>query len=356
MKIKLVIYSEDTQYVEHLVNYLNIHYNDTVELNVFNEEGTLKSYLERYKADIILLDDGYSYKFAGNAVTIYLTEESDTEENRLCIFKYQKGELIYKTLLNIYASGVDKDLHNVKENKGTGIHLFLPVNGGAGASTVAKAFSMRLAGKKRVLYLNFEMFGDCERVLKADGKFSLDDILYTLKSRRGSLSLKLESVLKKSQEGIAFYAPSVNPINLLEVSGEEFQHLLLEIKNSGLFDDVVLDLDIFPSVWMLEGLKEADDIWLIADGTEASAEKYGKFKEFIAAWEKKNQLRLLPKMKIFYNKYSSKTGKPIENCGLEIGGGSPRYEGVEENTIMREMADSDVFTKNACVTIEEQLR
>ena len=38
MKIKLVVFSEDMQYVEHLVNYLNIHYSDTVELNVFDEE------------------------------------------------------------------------------------------------------------------------------------------------------------------------------------------------------------------------------------------------------------------------------------------------------------------------------
>ena len=38
MKIKLVVYSEDLNYVEHLINYLNIHYNDTLELNIFNDE------------------------------------------------------------------------------------------------------------------------------------------------------------------------------------------------------------------------------------------------------------------------------------------------------------------------------
>lgn len=345
MKIRLVIYSEDIQYVEHLVNYLNIHYNNSVELNVFNEEETFKDYLERYKADIILLDDGYSNEAINSIVPIYLTDEYDTDKSHPCIFKYQKGELIYKNILNIYASGTDKGLHNVKENEETGIHLFLSINGGAGASTVAKAYSMSLAGEKRVLYLNLEMFGDCEKVLKADGNFSLDDILYTLKSRRGSLSLKLESALKKSKEGISFYAPSANPINLLEVTGEEFSRLLAEMKNSGLFDDIVLDMDIYPSVWMLEGLERAEDIWIIADGTEAAAEKYGKFKEFIIAWEKKNQLRLLPKMKIFYNKFSSKTGKPIDSCDLEIGGGSPRYEGMEEKTIIKKMADSDAFTK-----------
>jgi len=158
--------------------------------------------------------------------------------------------------------------------------------------------------------------------------------------------LKLESVLKKSPDGIYFYAPSANPINLLDLDAEEFLSLLSEIKKSGLFNEIVLDMDSFPSVWMLEGLKEADDIWLIADGTEASAEKYDKFRVFISALEKKKQLRISPKMKIFYNKYSNKTGKPIENCGLEIGGGSPRYEGMEEITIVKKMADSNAFNKD----------
>ena len=347
MKIKLVVYSEDIQYVEHLVNYLNIHYSDTVELNVFDEEEALKEYLDRYKADIILLDDGYNSVFKSNAITVYLTNEPDAKNEQIYVFKYQKGELIYKTILNIYASGTDKSLHNLREKREgePGIHMFLSVNGGAGASTVAKAYGIKMAEEKRILYLNLEMFGDCEKVLKADGKFSLDDILYTLKSRRGSLPLKLESSVKKSPEGIYFYAPSANPINLMDFTGEEFLRLLEEVKSSGLFDEIVLDTDIFPSVWMLEGLKEADDIWLVADGTAASAEKYGKFQEFITALEKKYQLRIFPKMKIFYNKYSSKTGIPIENCGLEIGGGCPRYEGMDEKTIMKKMADSNAFTK-----------
>ena len=147
-------------------------------------------------------DNNYSGEFTSKVVTVYLTDEQDMDKDRICVFKYQKGEMIYKTILNIYASGTNKSLHNPREKREdeTGIHLFLSINGGAGASTVAKAYGIRLAEEKRVLYLNLEMFGDCEKVLKADGNFSLDDILYTLKSRRGSLPLKLESSMKKSPE------------------------------------------------------------------------------------------------------------------------------------------------------------
>ncbi len=152
MKIKLVVYSEDIQYVEHLVNYLNIHYSDTVELNVFDEEEALKEYLDRYKADIILLDDGYNSVFKSNAITVYLTNEPDAKNEQIYVFKYQKGELIYKTILNIYASGTDKSLHNLREKRegAPGIHMFLSVNGGAGASTVAKAYGIKMEEEKRI--------------------------------------------------------------------------------------------------------------------------------------------------------------------------------------------------------------
>lgn len=346
MKLKLVICSKDQEYVKHLVNYLTIHYYETVELFIFDREETLDDYLNNNKADILLLDDENPYKTEYSPIIAYLTEYTDSEKKELCIFKYQKGELIYKTILNACALGTDKVFGNRKKDDNIAtIHLFLPLNGGAGSSTVSKAYALRLSNNKRVLYLNLEIFGNCEKILHAGGDFSLDDILYSLKSRRGSLALKLESALKKSQEGIQFYAPSANPINLLELTGEEFKHLLSEIRGSSLFDEIVLDMDSFPSVWMMEGLKEADDIWLVADGTGASNEKYGKFNEFIIALEKKNQVRLRPKMKLFYNKYSSRMGKPIEDCDIETVGGSSRYEGMEEKDIIKNIAMSEVFNK-----------
>ena len=56
MKIRLVLYSEDTQYAQHMVDYLMIRHSDTVELNVFSDVQALQEYLEEYKADLILLE------------------------------------------------------------------------------------------------------------------------------------------------------------------------------------------------------------------------------------------------------------------------------------------------------------
>ena len=347
MKIRLVLYSLDRSYREHLVNYLSIHHGDTLEINIFNETQALEDYLKDYRTDIILLDQELSCKAEKGERLIRLSEERGSDPEDPVIFKYQREELIYKAILNAFASGTDRILHysNRDGEMEVGIDLFLPLNGGAGASTVAKAYAVKLASNRKVLYLNLELFGDCEKTLKADGQFSFDDILYAVKNRRGNLTLKMESALKKSREGVFFYAPSENPVNLMDFTEQEFHQLVDEIRKNGMFDCVVLDMDGFPSPWMQGALKDADRIWLVADGTAASSEKYDRFRKYIVALEKRTQSRFFPKMRIFYNKYSRRTGSPVNGCDLPVVGGSPRYEYVETDAIIRNMAESDAFEK-----------
>lgn len=63
MKIRLAVYSKDEQYVEHLVNYLDIHHNDKIELSVFHEEHALRERQSIEKADVILVDDAMGMAF-----------------------------------------------------------------------------------------------------------------------------------------------------------------------------------------------------------------------------------------------------------------------------------------------------
>lgn len=76
---------------------------------------------------------------------------------------------------------------------------------------------------------------------------------------------------------------------------------------------------------MQGALKDADRIWLVADGTAALSEKYSRFPKYIVALERRTQSRIFPRMRIFYNKYSSRTGRPVDGCELSVAGRSPRY-------------------------------
>ena len=110
MKIRLVLFSPDQAYMEHLVNYLSIHHTDTLELNIFDEAQAMEEYLKDYRADLILLDSALPVRPQKGEILIRLTEEPEESLGERFIFKYQKGEVIYKALLDEFASGTDRAL------------------------------------------------------------------------------------------------------------------------------------------------------------------------------------------------------------------------------------------------------
>lgn len=194
MKIRLVLYSLDRSYREHLVNYLGIHHGDTLEINMVDETHALEEFLKEYRADIILLDQELSCRAERGETLIRLSEERGMDAEEPVIYKYQRR-------------------------------------------------------------------------------------------------------------------------------------------------------DSFPAPCMQGALKDADRIWLVADGTAALSEKYGRFPKYVAALERRTQSRIFPRMRIFYNKYSSRTGRPVDGCELPVAGGSPRYEHAETDALIRKMAGSDAFEK-----------
>ena len=56
---------------------------------------------------------------------------------------------------------------------------------------------------------------------------------------------------------------------ILWISPRRVFQLLNKVKVRDCSVKIAVDTIIFPSVWMLEGLKEADDIWLVADGQQS---------------------------------------------------------------------------------------
>lgn len=347
MKINVLICSKDTEYAGHLVNYLSVHFGDKLSLSMFSDIAQLREYMQVHSGDVLLIDDDEVFVPEKAVSTAYLSDNLDWKDGKTRVFKYQKGEVIYKRILDLYASKADGIYFaqgNAQE-KPVLVRVFMPLNGGAGASTAARAYAVKKSTEKKILYLDLELMGNCDCVFKAEGDFCFDEILYALKSRRGNLRLKLESALKKSNEGPMFYSPSKNPMSLLELKEDEFAQMIGEMKNSGLFDEIILDMDGSFSTWTPMALKEADEIWLVTDGSDAALEKYGQFMKFADALEKKQEIRFLAKMKLFYNRYSSRVGREIPDCKLDIAGGSPRYENMSEIEIIKRMA-GDAFEKN----------
>ncbi len=349
MKIKLMICTKDNSYAARFMNYFDIHYADRMELVQFTDTELLGQYINKEHLDICLMDREMLKDVAAvikdRAIVAVLTEDRDEEaEPYQCIYKYQKAEIIFKELLNIYADKKSniKAFHKHAPNEARS-YAFCSASGGAGATTASLAYAIRQAREKNVLYLNLQQYSNADLILKGEGTGKFDDVIFALKSKRGTLSLKLESLVRKSKENVNFFVSCDNPLDLQELTAEEIGKLLREVTLCGLYQEVIIDIDSRLNPLEIAVMEQVDHIILVEGGTVSNSMKFGKFYRALETVEEKEGKALLSKLLLFYNQFSNKTGIEIEENLAPVIGGIPRFEGVNMEGIISRIVRMDVF-------------
>lgn len=348
MRMKLVICTTDENYASRFVDYFNVHYGDKIELSQFTDYSLVKEFVQTKNIDICLLgaefvEDETNIE-VGKAVPIILTEEKDEDFEVKTIFKYQKAEFIYKELLNVLAdrkTGVK--MFRRRDPGQARSYAFCSPSGGSGATTAAIAYAMNLAKTKSVLYLDLQQFSNSGVALKGEGNGKFDDVIFALKSKRSNLAMKLESVVRTSKEKVCFYECCDNPLDMQELTADEIKMLLEEILSSGVYQEVIIDIDNCLRPIEIAVMEQVDSIVCVAGGNDENEMKFAKYHRCLELIEKRNQKELVDKMVVFYNKFSNKTSRDITNGLAPVVGGIPRFEGVQMAGIAGRAAVMDVF-------------
>ena len=225
-----------------------------------------------------------------------------------------KISLIYKEILNLYSENPVNVFNLKKDGSGeTGILTFLPCNGGDGASVMAAACCLNFADRgRRVLYLNLESFGTPDIFFDAEGTFNLSDLIYSIKSRKSNIALKIESMVKKDKSGVFFFDECKVPLDLMEMTGEDIQILFDVINESNLFDYVVVDTEMALNDVILQIMQNSNRLIYVTDGSQTSNLKFKRIYSTLEIVEGQRNLSLLPKISIAYNKTNCISNKYIE--------------------------------------------
>ncbi len=345
MRIRLILYLSDADYAANLENHFKKHFSDKLELYIYSNRDSLENAIAARKADMLVLDEGTA-EAAGNIgdkiLTAFLVADtSGAFPNE--IRKYQKIENIYKILLNLYADRKGNDDAYKDMFRNSSIYTFQPLNGGAGGTTVALACAKSLVRqKKKVFYLNMEDLESTCLYLNTEGSYSLDDVLFALKSRRGNLAMKIESAVRTSADGIDYFYPCKNPYDMKEITAEEIKTLVRALVSSGQYDAVIADQKLCIGETEIQLMEMADRIFWVSDGTEISACKCRRAEEMILAVDKKKDTDLYRKIEIIYNGFSNKSSREISNR-IKVFGGFPRYENAGFAEIVDNLSKLDVF-------------
>ena len=351
MKLKITLLDEDSNYIKKIVGVFNTKYSDKVEVYSFTEKDKAFESLKENKSDVFLINQNINvdlYDIPEECIYIYLVEENgiDYYKEHHAICKYQKVENIYKQILNIYSDKAFQYKETRVDNSDMKIVMFTSFSGGVGSSTLAVAYSINMSmHNKKVLYLNFETNGDSERFFSGNGQFTFSDVIYALKSGKSNLIMKIESSVKKSQEGVDFFSAPLEALDMVELNKDDIETLINELKNYSKYECVVIDINfnfgnIEKYIWEV-----CDDVVVVSDGSDIANDKFKKTYKSIDILHNKNVNINPNKIKLIYNKFSNKTSRVIRDVNVVEIGGIPKFEHATTQQVIAQVNRMNVFEK-----------
>ena len=218
--------------------------------------------------------------------------------------------------------------------------------GGVGKTTTTANLGAALAMQgKKVLYLNVERFGSSDRFFAAEGQFDMSDVIFAIKSKKSNLSLKLESCVKVDPRGVHFYSETKNAMDMLELKNEECIQLISELKISGTYEYIILDVDFMVGKEMTDLYRHCSRVIWIGDGSEISNGKLVRAYQVVSTIEASLDEQLTSMMCLIYNKFSNKTSTVVEGIEIRNIGGVPRFEHASTQQVMIHLASMDMYDK-----------
>lgn len=347
MWIKLLMYTTDIIYAKRLANYLDREYGDKTEVKIVSEMEQM--IIDSQDADIVIADEEFETEVMDacrrkkiDCPCVFLMEKTyEIEKNVPCVFKYQRGDALYKDILDIYSSYGNVRVSQKHElNSECRIFAFLSPYGGVGTTTVAKAFAKKNAIYEKVLYLNLQpLFSQSEQE-KENG---LDDIIMALKSRRSILPLKLQSAVGMDQDHVFGFSPSKNPLNVMELNAEDMENLIKGIKDLNSYQKIIIDIGNYFAEKEIALLKIADSIVCVVDHAESNTAAYDKFNSLLKIVQLKDKCRIQKKVELFKNKVMGGMENVFDRYEVKTGGWAPFVKLNTNEEVIERIAQSDSF-------------
>ena len=171
MKIRLALIDGDEDYRKRLSDFYIKNYHDKIEILNFSSLDSFENNRGHKTIDIMLVSETIEDDLSMYSEKISIAYLSDRDlierkNNIKTINKFKKPEKIYKEILNVLADGVNGDI----------AYKFSEGNNTLGIPT---------------LYLNFEALSSSNIFLPGEGNTGFDEIIYALKSKKQSVSLKI---------------------------------------------------------------------------------------------------------------------------------------------------------------------
>ncbi|MCX8129528.1 MAG: AAA family ATPase [Clostridia bacterium] len=309
--INLVIADNDEAYLDSFVSYMIRYYPHRFTVNTFSGIKDLRGYLEEVsdKVDILLISEDLEHDSVdkskiGCFIILTKGKAARGEGEQYCINKYQYGDRLAACILGVYSEKTGGKFNGESKNKNTRVVSVFSPQGGSGKTSIALSACIQCARKgSMVFYLNLEEFNSTSAFLNCKSDLNFSNVIYYLKERSRNLALKIEaSKCVDPVWGFHYFAPSDNDVEINEISFEDVNELIDQIKSLGIYDFIFIDMSSSFNA-RNTGLLGISDRILLVFGMEMSSEsKIARFVDSLDIFVQKGQEDIRGKCGVILNR------------------------------------------------------
>lgn len=348
MIVRVALVDSDSEYLDYFEKAVTINYSSKMEVSYYTGTENLRENILERKCDILLISDEFEEageKFSCGKVLLTNVPGIDYKEKCRAVYKYQKIENIYSTILSEYAEQQEKAGVNFSANGDTKIFSFISANGGSGKTTVALAMAKMLCKKnKDVLYIPLEYFSSLNYMYPGDETKTLSNIFYMTKENKKNLSLQIKSMIRRGEDGMLFLRPVDNPTEFEQLSSEDWNFFMNALMNIEDIDYIILDhsAGVFRNFY--EIMSQVQGVYCVTDKSLTGNVKATEFIMYLQKYDKGHNTNISNKVKLIVNKaWAGNSPKDFEHLKEWIVAYLPDYGIAEMNDIIDALITQEQF-------------
>ena len=282
MVIRLALAICDTRYLDRLVNGLEKY--PEFDLAIFSDKSSLVQNIKGRRYDVFLFTaDSFSnetdYQNVNAGLKLLLDDEELNNSNNFMdakrILKYQRISSIYKSILDYYSEICGKD-NNSSDTLAQMLAFYSPI-GGAGKTTLALVSAEKYAhDAKKTFYISLEDIPSEDCYLQQGEEKGLADLMRYVDSN-ANFKMKLQGMLKVKGDNLFYVNHFNSPNDIYDMDVEDVQGLVTAIRQTGLFDVIVVDMGTSLEQKNCSLFELADRVIIVERADEISARKMNCF-------------------------------------------------------------------------------
>lgn len=351
MKYRIAVIDKDEIYLERFAQTFGEKYPDRLDVYLYTSLQAYNNRKETAKLDLVLAESNTVTldKLPAGVTVAFLVEERDLEaiNGIRAICKYQKHEALIKQILEMCLE--KESIQYTKKNvlgKVTKVMYVTSPSGGKGTTTVAVAAAKTFASTgKKVLYISFEKNAATEIFFHSDAENNFTDVIYSLKSKKGNLISRIETIVQQDISGVYFFNACRSVLDMNELTYEDVRIMLQDICSLGSYEYIVMDsvLEYNDNGFFL--CDYADDIVVVTSAGDMGREKLSRMGLALKIWDQEKDSRLISKVSLLYNHVNGEIEDAEMANTFKVAGYIPEYADTNESQIVQSIIEMTLFEK-----------